>query len=57
MKKYRVETTTRILATVTDKDLAIKLFEQRKELYRYIELNEVTKINGNTYVESLKIKW
>lgn len=54
-KTYTVETIGRIIATVTDKALAEILFNQRKNFFNYLTLNEITEISGNTYKESLEI--
>lgn len=53
--KYTVETLTKRVATVLDKDLAMIIFEQNKDKYNYITVNKVEEINGNTFVESIKI--
>lgn len=54
-KVYTVETIGRIIATVTDKALAEILFNQRKNFFNYLTLNEITEVSGNTYKESLEI--
>ena len=54
-KTYTVETIGRIIATVTDKALAEILFNQRKNFFNYLTLNEVTEVSGNTFKESLEI--
>lgn len=54
-KTYTVETIGRIIATVTDKALAEILFNQRKNFFNYLTLNEITEISGNTFKESLEI--
>ena len=54
-KTYTVETIGRIIATVTDKALAEILFNQRKNFFNYLTLNEITEVSGNTYKESLEI--
>lgn len=53
--RYTVETLTKRIATVLDKDLATIIFEQNKDKYNYITLNKVEEIHGNTFVESIKI--
>ena len=54
-KIYTVETIGRVIATVTDKALAEILFNQRKNFFNYLTLNEITEVSGNTYKESLEI--
>lgn len=54
-KTYTVETIGRVIATVTDKALAEILFNQRKNFFNYLTLNEITEISGNTFKESLEI--
>lgn len=54
-KTYTVETIGRIIATVTDKALAEILFNQRKNFFNYLTLNEITEVSGNTFKESLEI--
>lgn len=54
-KTYTVETIGRVIATVTDKALAEILFNQRKNFFNYLTLNEITEVSGNTYKESLEI--
>lgn len=53
--RYTVETLTKRIATVNDRDLAMIIFEQNKDKYNYITVNKVEEINGNTFVESIKI--
>lgn len=57
MTKYTVETIGKVLVTLTDKDLAKIFFEQRKDKYSYLTLNEVREINGNTYLESIAVNY
>lgn len=57
MTKYTVETIGKVLVTLTDKDLAKIFFEQRKDKYSYLTLNEVKEINGNTYLESIAVNY
>lgn len=54
-KTYTVETIGRVIATVTDKALAEILFNQRKNFFNYLTLNEITEVSGNTFKESLEI--
>ena len=54
-KTYTFETIGRIIATVTDKALAEILFNQRKNFFNYLTLNEITEVSGNTFKESLEI--
>lgn len=54
-KTYTVETIGRVIATVTDKALAEILFNQKKNFFNYLTLNEVTEVSGNTFKESLEI--
>lgn len=54
-KVYTVETIGKVIATVTDKALAKILFNQRKNFFNYLTLNEITEISGNTFKESLEI--
>lgn len=53
--RYTVETLTKRIATVLDRDLAMIIFEQNKDKYNYITVNKVEEIHGNTFVESIKI--
>lgn len=53
--RYTVETLIKRIATVNDRDLAMIIFEQNKDKYNYITVNKVEEINGNTFVESIKI--
>lgn len=54
-KVYTVETIGKVIATVTDKALAEILFNQRKNFFNYLTLNEVIEVSGNTFKESLEI--
>ena len=54
-KTYTVETIGRVIATVTDKALAEILFNQRKNFFNYLTLNEITEVSGSTFKESLEI--